>query len=90
MALLESLNSLTEGILELVVDYFLSTPLHKVLRVILSHLRVGRGGEADYRSGSSVADIDTDQHGSHVLHSIWELHPVKIASDLAVDLAQDI
>ena len=47
MALLESFNSLTKRILEFVVDYFLSTSLHKVLRVILSHLRVGRGGEAD-------------------------------------------
>ena len=41
MALLEGFHSFTQSFLELVVDYFLSTSLNKVLRVILGHLRVG-------------------------------------------------
>ena len=48
MTLFEGFHSLTKSILELVVDYFLSTSLDKVLGVVLCHLRVGRGGEADY------------------------------------------
>lgn len=37
-----------------------------------------------------MANIYTDKHRSHVGHRIRELHPVKITSHLAVDLAKDV
>jgi len=37
-----------------------------------------------------MAHVDTDQHGALVIHGVGELHLVKITTDLAIDLAQDV
>ena len=37
-----------------------------------------------------MAHIDSNQHGLHVSHGIWHLHVVKVATNLTIDLPQDI
>ena len=37
-----------------------------------------------------MAYIDSNQHRLHVGHGIWHLHVIKVASNLTVDLSQDI
>ena len=37
-----------------------------------------------------MAYIDSNQHCSHAVHHIWHLHLVKITSNLAVYLSQDV
>ena len=90
MSLLEGLDRQLEGLFELSVDDFLSTPLDQVLGVVLRHLLVRACGEANHRSRARMAHIDTDQHGSLAVHRRRELHLVEIPADLAVDLPQNI
>ena len=88
MMILERLHSQLESILELSINELLALSLHKILRVVLCHCSIRRCRESNDRGRSSVADIDTNQHGALGFHGIWELHLVKIASNLAVDLSK--
>ena len=90
MMILERLHSQLESILELSINELLALSLYKILRVVLSHCSIRRCRESNDRGRSSVADIDTNQHGALGFHGIWELHLVEVASNLAVDLAKYI
>ena len=37
-----------------------------------------------------MTDIDSNEHRSHGIHDVWELHLVEVASHLAIDLLQDV
>ena len=37
-----------------------------------------------------MAYINTDKHGTHLLHLLWELHRKEVATCFAVYLLQDI
>jgi len=42
---LESIDSKLQGVLQFLVDNLLASLLHEIVRIILSEVRVGRGGE---------------------------------------------
>jgi len=47
------------------LDDFLALLLDDVLRVVLTHLGIGRCCETNHRVRSRVADINTNKHGAH-------------------------
>jgi len=83
-------DSFLEGFLHLVLNNFLTLPLNKIFRVILTHLFVDGASKTDNGVWTGVADIDTNEHGSHVIESSWELEVEQISASLAVDLSQDV
>lgn len=63
LLLLESIECTLDGALEvLVVNYLLAFLLYHLLRVVLTHLTVDGGTEANDGLGTRVTDIDSNQH----------------------------
>ena len=86
----KDLDCFLERLLHLGLNNLLALPLDDVLRVVLTQLFVRAGGKAYDRRGSSVANIDANQHGAHVVHGLGELQVEQVALDLRVDLPQDV
>lgn len=86
----EGLDSFLQVALHLILHDLLALLLHDEVAVVLTHLLVDRGRESNYRLGASVADVDTDKHGSLLLDDLWELQVVEISTSLGVNLSQDI
>ena len=66
-------NGLFKAVLPLGLDNFLTLALDNVLAVVLAHLTIGACCEANDRLRTCVADIDSNQHGFHVVHGRWKL-----------------
>lgn len=75
-------NSFLERVLHFCLNNLLTLPLDDVLRVVLTHLLVGTGSEADHRGGSSVTDVNSDQHRAHAVHGLRELQVEQISLNL--------
>jgi len=71
--LAEGLDRFAKELIHLVFDNLLTFPLDDVVAVVLTHLRVDRGREADYRLSTRVADIDTNQHRLLLVENLREL-----------------
>jgi hypothetical protein len=69
----ERLDSQTDWLLHVVLDNLLSLFLDQIVTVVLAHLFVNRGWEADNWLGTCVTHIYADQHGSLLLDSLREL-----------------
>jgi len=78
------------GVLHLLLNDFLALALDQEVRVVLTQFFVGGGRETYDGVVTSVADINTDQHGSLGIEGLGELEVEEISSDLGVDLSQDI
>jgi hypothetical protein len=74
----------------LLLDDLLTLGLNKVITEVLAQVGVDTCREADDRLGTSMAYINTDQHGTHGFHLFREAQSVKISAEFAVDLAQDV
>ena len=90
MVLSEDFNGLFEAILHLSLDDFLTLSLDNVLAIVLAHLTIGTCCKTNDRLGTCVANIDSNQHGLHVVHFGWELQMEKIALYFRVDLPEDV
>ena len=86
----EGVDSFLEGLLHLALDNLLALLLDEELRVVLAHLFVDGAGEAHDGVGSRVTDIDSNEHGPHLLHGLWEFQVEEVTSNLAVDLSEDV
>ena len=75
-------DSFLERVLHFSLNNLLTLPLDDVLRIVLTHLLVCAGGEADHRGGSSVADVNSDQHRAHAIHGLRELQMEQISFNL--------
>ena len=90
VALGEDLDGFLQGLLHARLHDLLTLSLHDVLRVVLAHLLVGGGCEANHRGGTSMADINANEHSPHLLHHLGELQVEEVTFDLGVDLAEDV
>ena len=73
MVLGEYLNCLLDRVLHPSFDDLLTLRLNDVLRVVLTHFLVGRSGKTNNTGWTGMADVNSDEHGAHVVHSLWEL-----------------
>ena len=69
----EDFDGLFEAVLHLSLDDFLTFALDNVLAIVLAHLTIGTCCEANDRLRTCVANIDSNQHGFHVVHGRWKL-----------------
>lgn len=83
-------DGLLKRVLHLSLNDLLALPLNDVFRVVLAHLLVGARSETNDRVGACVANIDSDQHRSHVVHDLRELEMEEVAFNLRIDLTQDV
>lgn len=90
MEVSKHLDCIFQCLLHALLDNLLTLFLDDVLRVVLTHLLVGRSREAHNGIRTRVADIDSDQHGSLLLEGLRELEREQVTSNLAVDLTQDV
>ena len=73
MVLGKDFYGLFEAVLHLSLDNFLTLALDNVLAVVLAHLTIGACCEANDRLRTCVANVDSNQHGLHVVHGRWKL-----------------
>jgi hypothetical protein len=73
MVLGEYLNRLFDQVLHPSFNDLLALRLDDVIRVVLTHFLIGGGRETDDAGGTGMADVNSDEHSAHVVHSLWEL-----------------
>ncbi len=86
----KDINCLLQRLFELCLHNLLALPLHDVLTIVLAELFIGTCGEANDRVGPRMTHINTDQHRSHIVHSLRELQVEQVTLDLRVDLAKNV
>lgn len=90
VVLSEDLDGRLDGLLHLVLHDLLALLLDQVVRVVLTHILVRRSRETNDGLGTSVTNINTDQHGSLLVQNLWELQLEQVSTNLRVQLAKDV
>jgi len=90
MVLGEYLNRLFDQVLHPSFNDLLALRLDDVIRVVLTHFLIGGGRKTDDAGGTGMADVNSDEHGPHVVHSLRKLQVEKVTLDLRIDLAENV
>ena len=79
VVLTEDVDSFLERLFHLHLNDLLALSLNYVLTVVLAQLWVSACCKADDRAWTGVANIDSNQHGSHLVHGFGESQMEQVA-----------
>lgn len=85
-----TVKCLLHGLVELLLNDFLTFALDDDVRVVLGEKIVSSCCKSNDRFTSSMANIDTNDHDFVFGHEFWHSHLKRCASNLGIDLLHDV